>query len=87
MNKIVRISHFWVINPNVKNLYYYHGNKINWIKDTNNYIQKNLLFFEGLNGGYIILDSAGNYYLQRGEYSKKDVLNKLKELKVRFKSQ
>lgn len=87
MNKTVKISHFWVINPNVKNLYYYHGNKINWLKDANNYIQKNFLFFDGLNGGYIILDSKGNFYLHRGEYSKEDFLKKFKELKRKsFKS-
>ncbi|OOG71047.1 hypothetical protein [Flavobacterium sp. A45] len=87
MNKIEKISHFWVINPNVTNLYYYHGNKINWQKDTDNYIQKNFLFFEGFNGGYIILDPKGNFYLHRGEYSKEDFLKQLKELKRKsFKS-
>ncbi|MDR6846030.1 hypothetical protein [Flavobacterium granuli] len=88
IRKIDKVNHLWIINPDVRNLYYYHGNKIGWIKDAENYIQKNFLFFDGLNGGYIILDSSGNYFLHRGEYRKKEVLDKLKELKRKpFKSQ
>jgi len=76
-----KVSHFYIINPDVKDLYYYHGNKLNWKTDKDHFIKDKYFPFKGLNGGFIIIDKDGNYNSCKGEYSVKDVLEKLKEMK------
>jgi hypothetical protein len=76
-----KVTHFYIINPDVKDLYYYHGNKLNWKTDQDHFIKDKFFPFKGLNGGFLIIDKDGNYISYKGEYSKKDVLEQLKEIK------
>jgi hypothetical protein len=76
-----KVTHFYIINPDVKDLYYYHGNKLNWKTDNAHFIKDKFFPFKGLNGGFLIIDKDGNYISYKGEYSVKDVLYKLKEMK------
>ncbi|HQE33754.1 MAG TPA: hypothetical protein PLO52_03425 [Flavobacterium alvei] len=78
--KSEKVTHFYIINPDVKDLYYYHGNKLNWKTDKDHFIKDKFFPFK-LNGGFLIIDKNGNYISYKGEYSKKDVLEKLKEMK------
>ncbi|CAM1369714.1 hypothetical protein [Tenacibaculum xiamenense] len=83
-NDLIRFgqsNHFWVINKRVKDLYYYHGNKINWIVDENNIIRELFFRYDGLNGGFVIIKPNGNYFLKIGEYQKSDVLKTHNEFK------
>lgn len=79
LNKTKQCSHFWVINKKVTNLYYYHVNKINWLKDQNSIIKKIFFNYESLNGGFVIIKPNKEYYLKNGEYSKKELLSVYKD--------
>jgi hypothetical protein len=74
LSSIYNCNQIWMHNPRVKNLYYYHKDSRQWYKDVN--LQIRDLFFanEGLNGGFVIIQPNGKYYLRVGEYSKKDIL-------------
>lgn len=72
--EIDQLNHFWIINERVKELYYYHGNKISWIVDKENTIRDLFFQYEGLNGGFVIIKPNGDYFLKVGEYQKSDVL-------------
>lgn len=77
--EIDQLNHFWIINERVKDLYYYHGNKISWIVDKDNTIRDLFFKYEGLNGGFVIIKPNGDYFLKVGEYQKSDVLKMYKE--------
>lgn len=81
LKKIDKINHFYIINPDVKDLYYYHGNKLKWEIDKDHFLQNKFFSFKGLNGGFLIIDKEGNYFALKGEYTEKKVLDKVKELK------
>ncbi|REG99759.1 hypothetical protein [Flavobacterium aquicola] len=74
------VSQFYIINPNAKDLYYYHGDKLKWETDKDHFLRDKFFTFQGLNGGFLIIDKEGNYFSQKGEYSKKDVLDKMKKM-------
>ena len=76
-----KVSHFYIINPDVKDLYYYHGDKLTLKTDKDHFINDKFFPFNGLNGGFLIIDKDGNYISYKGEYSVKDVSEKLKEMK------
>ncbi len=78
LNSIEPCNHFWIINKKVKDLHYYHGNKINWIVDTNNIIRESFFEYDGPNGGFLILKPNGEYFLKLEEYSKLDMISTLK---------
>ena len=83
-NDLARIelcNHFWIINQRVKDLHYYHGNKINWIVDENKRIREFFFKYDGLNGGFVIIKPNGDYFLKVGEYRKSDVLKRHNEFK------
>lgn len=80
-NKSDKVTHFYIINPDAKDLYYYHGNKLNFKRDKDHFIKDKFFPFKGLNGGFLVIDKDGNYISYKGEYSTKDVLNKLNEIK------
>ncbi|MFD0964986.1 hypothetical protein [Pseudofulvibacter geojedonensis] len=75
LNSIEPCNHFWIINKDVTDLYYYHGNKINWIIDKQNIIKKLFFNYDKLNGGFLILKPNGEYFIKKGEYTKSDVLD------------
>lgn len=80
LNSMFPCNHLWVINERVKNLNYYHNNKINWTTDQNNIIRQ--LFFnntDGFNGGFVIIKPNGEYFLKIGEYKKEELLDTFKE--------
>lgn len=79
LNSIEPCNHIWSINKNVKNLYYYHGKTINWTTDEKNYIRELFFKYNGLNGGFVIIKPDGHYFLKRGEYTKSNILNTLKD--------
>jgi len=79
--KTDKVTHFYIINPDVKDLYYYHGNKLNLKTDKDHFIKDKFFPLKGLNGGFLIIDKDGNYVSYKGEYSTKDVFHKLKEMK------
>ena len=79
--KFGQSNHFWIINKRVKDLHYYHGNKINWIVDKNDLIREFFFKYDGLNGGFVIIKPNGNYFLKIGEYRKSDVLKTHNEFK------
>ncbi len=74
LNKIENCNHIWIKNNRVKNLYYYHGNKIKWITDKNDLIRSKFFKYDGLNGGFLILKPDGRYYIKVGEYTKSGLL-------------
>lgn len=74
LSKHGQSNHFWIINKRVKHLYYYHGDKINWIVDENNLIREMFFNYDGLNGGFVIIKPNGKYFLKIGEYRKSDFL-------------
>lgn len=78
LNSIEPCNQIWILNKSVKDLYYYHGNKINWIVDRDNVIRELFFNYNGLNGGFVIIKPNGKYFLKVGEYKKSDVLNTLK---------
>ncbi|CAN1518376.1 hypothetical protein MCETHM1_01009 [Flavobacteriaceae bacterium] len=75
------ISQFYVINPNAKDLYYYHSDKLKFKTDKDHFLRDKFFTFKGLNGGFLIIDKEGNYFSHKGEYSKKDVLNQMEQMK------
>lgn len=79
LNKIEQCNHFWIINPTVEDLYFYHGNKIKWIEDKNEVIRDLFFKYNGLNGGFVILKPEGGYFLKVGEYIKSEVLKRHNE--------
>ena len=79
LSKTEQCNHFWIINQKVKDLHYYHGNKINWIVDKNEIIRNLFFKYNGLNGGFVIIKPNGEYFLKVGEYQKSDVLKRHKE--------
>ncbi len=81
LKKADKVKHYFIINPDVKNIYYYHGDTINWKIDKDHFLQKNFFLFNELNGGFLIIDKEGNYILYKGEYSRKDVLDQLNLMK------
>ena len=81
LNSIEPSNHIWILNNQVKNLYYYHGEKINWMIDKNNLVRELFFNYNGLNGGFLIIKPNRNYSLLVGEYSKLEELNALKEFK------
>lgn len=55
------------------------GNKIDWQSDINNLIEKTFYPIPYPCGGYVIIDSKGNYISERGEYSYwKGLINEIK---------
>ncbi len=55
------------------------GNKINWQSDIDNLIEKTFYPIPYPCGGYVIIDSKGNYISERGEYGYwKGLLNEIK---------
>lgn len=76
-----KVAHFYIINPDVKDLFYYHGNKIKWKIDKDHFMKNKFFPFKGLNGGFLIIDKEGNYISYKGEYSTKDVMEKMQEMK------
>ena len=81
LTKLGECNHFWIINQRVKDLDYYHGDKINWVVDKNNLIRQSFFKYDGLNGGFVIIKPNGDYFLKIGEYRKSDVLNTHNEFK------
>lgn len=79
--KTDKVKHFYIINPDAKDLYYYHGNKLNWKRDKDHFLRDKFFPFKGLNGGFLIIDKEGNYISNKGEYLIKDVMEKLNEMK------
>ncbi|PJX24607.1 hypothetical protein CAP47_03750 [Psychroflexus sp. S27] len=77
--KLGQSNHFWIINKKVKDLYYYHGDKIKWIVDEGDFIRKLFFHYNGLNGGFVIIKPNGDYFLKVGEYQKSEVLKTYKE--------
>ncbi|PKP14916.1 MAG: hypothetical protein CVU07_12430 [Bacteroidetes bacterium HGW-Bacteroidetes-23] len=53
------------------------GQKINWQPDINNLIENTFYPIHYPNGGYVIIDSKGNYVSERGEYCYSDTLIEL----------
>ena len=74
LNKIENCNHIWIKNKKVEDLYYYHGNKIKWITDKNDLIRSKFFKYDGLNGGFLILNPDGQYHLKVGEYTKAGLL-------------
>ena len=81
LTKFSQPNHFWIINERVKDFYYYHGNKINWIVDKGDLIRNLFFKYDGLNGGFVIIKPNGDYFLKIGEYRKSDILKTHKEFK------
>lgn len=79
--KLGQSNHFWIINHRVKNLHYYHNDKIKWIIDKNDVIRKLFFKYNGINGGFVIIKPNGEYFLKIGEYKKSDVLKTHSEFK------
>ena len=80
LNSVEKPNLFWIINENVKNLHFYHGDKINWKIDKENYLQNNFFIHNGMNGGFLILNKEGKYFFKEGEYDKKELINAYKSL-------
>lgn len=78
LDKIEECNHFWIINKRVKDLHYYHGKKIHWLKDENEIIRNLFFMHNGLNGGFVIVKPNGEYFLKVGEYKKSDLLKSFK---------
>ncbi|GGD03237.1 hypothetical protein [Hyunsoonleella pacifica] len=59
------------------------GNKINWQSDIDNLIEKTFYPIPYPCGGYVIIDSKGNYISERGEYGYwKGLLNEIKSFTI-----
>lgn len=81
LKKTDKVNHFYIINPDVKDLYYYHSDNLNLKIDKDHFLKDKFFPFKGLNGGFLIIDKEGNYISHKGEYLTKDVLDKLNEMK------
>ncbi|MDG4949651.1 hypothetical protein NLM59_01830 [Weeksellaceae bacterium KMM 9724] len=79
--KLGKLNHFWIINPRVRNLNYYHDDKIQWIQDKDDVLRKLFFEYNGLNGGFVIIKPNANYFIKVGEYRKSDILEAFKEFK------
>ena len=79
--KLGKPNHFWMINPRVKDLNYYHANKIQWFVDKDDVIRELFFEYNGLNGGFVIIRPTGKYFVNVGEYRKSEVLEAYKEFK------
>ena len=62
------------------------GKDIQWIHDKNGTIEKTFLPVQYPCGSFVLLDSAGNFYVQKGEYNVLDLLKLLKKPEVIFSS-
>ena len=74
LNSIYKCNQICMHNPRVKKLHYYHKDSRQWYKDVNLQIRDAFFANEGLNGGFVIIQPNGKYYLRVGEYSKKNIL-------------
>lgn len=78
LNSIEKCNFVWIINNRVKDLYYYHGNKINWKVDRGAFLRNKVFYHEGRNGGFLIVDSNGEHFFKEGEYTKKELIQTYK---------
>jgi hypothetical protein len=61
-----------------------YGQQLNWIKDEFGTIEKTFLPLHYPCGSYVLIDSNGNYYVQKGEYNLSRIINLLKDKETTF---
>ena len=61
-----------------------YGQQLNWIKDEFGTIEKTFLPLHYPCGSYVLIDSNGNYYVQKGEYNLNRIINLLKDKETTF---
>jgi hypothetical protein len=78
IKKMKNVKHFFVFKSNDEIEKF--GNKFYWQPDMNNLIENTFYPIPYPCGGYVIIDSKGNYISQRGEYCYSNKL--IKEIKT-----
>ncbi len=61
-----------------------YGKQLNWIKDEFGTIEKIFLPLHYPCGSFVLIDSEGNYYVQKGEYDIERIIDLLKDKKTTF---
>lgn len=82
LKKMKNISQFFMYKSpeGTKN----YGNQLNWIKDVFGTIEKTFFPLHYPCGSYVLIDSNGNYYIQKGEYNIEQIIDLLKDRKTTF---
>lgn len=61
-----------------------YGKQLNWIKDEFGTIEKTFFPLHYPCGSYVLIDTNGNYYVQKGEYNIERIIDLLKDKKATF---
>lgn len=80
LNKISKISHHWVYKDS-EDLKYFYKKKIDWKKDTNQFLEKLFFKYKFPCSSSVLIDANGNYITIYGEFGKQNVLQIAQELK------
>ena len=82
LNKIHPSNHFWIYKPQSKvALKYHHSQRIDWIQDPNEIVEKLFFPFGPISCyGLVIISENGNYISYHTEYGKQDFWKFTKEL-------
>lgn len=82
VKKMDNVSQFFMYkSPEGTNDY---GEQINWVKDEFGTIEKAFLPIHYPCGSYVLIDSNGNYYVQKGEYNIEQIIDLLKDNNTTF---
>ena len=80
INKTKNISQFFMYKSPEGTKEY--GKQLNWIKDEFGTIEKIFLPLHYPCGSYVLINSDGNYYVQKGEYNIERIIDLLKNKKT-----
>ena len=82
LKKMKNVSQFFMYKSPVGTKKY--GKQLNWIKDEFGTIEKIFLPLHYPCGSYVLLDSNGNYYVQKGEHDIDKIIDLLNDKKTTF---
>ena len=70
LRKQANARQFWVSSPLVSNLRFYHGERIDWLKDEQRIISELFFPYEIPDGSFVLIKPDGSYVYYLGEHEK-----------------